>query len=149
MRPSGLARGSPDSMPRGAKASMDAGRDLMWVACIACHRPTSHDVVEQLRFMESDDGEPLYRRTFNIIRCRGCRSVSFAETYGMRDARDEWGEPIEDMTLYPSRTAGRNPLAATVHFPPKVQRMYLETLRALNADAPVLATVGMRALVEA
>src|SRR5947207_2655714 len=75
------ALGRLASIPIGDRMADTNGKQAtMWVACIECHRPTSHDVVEQLRFLEGDDGEPLYRRTYNIIRCRGCRAVSFAET---------------------------------------------------------------------
>lgn len=121
----------------------------MWVACITCHRPTSHDVVREYHFLQGDEDDLLYYRGYNIIRCRGCHTVSFAEAYGMNDDRDQLGEPIRTVTLYPSRTAGRKPIEAASYFPPKVQRMYLETLQALNVEAPVLATVGMRALTEA
>jgi hypothetical protein len=52
----------------------------------------------------------------------------------------------ESVALYPVRTNGREPLAHLL--PMKVQRIYTESLRALNNEQPVLAGIGIRALVE-
>jgi Domain of unknown function (DUF4145) len=119
-------------------------------ACGECRRETMHDVVHQIETHEaSPDGDIVVFKTHRIIRCRGCETLSFQELCESSDDIGDDGEPLTRVTLYPSRTTGRQPIAGSAYFPRKVQRMYLETLQALNIKAPVLATVGMRALVEA
>ena len=77
----------------------------MWVSCIECRRQTSHDVLRDYEDFEEDDDHIRYRRTYSIVRCRGCYTTSFAEAYGMDDGRDEYGNWVHTLTLYPSRTA--------------------------------------------
>ena len=51
--------------------------------------------------------------------------------------------------LYPYRVEGRKGLDDEVRYlPSKVQRIYNETLQALNSKSPILAGIGLRALVE-
>jgi hypothetical protein len=118
-----------------------AEHPTMWVSCIECRRATSHDGLKAHDEIEEDDDHIPYRRTYNVVRCRGCHTTSFVEAHGMDDARDEYGRWACTLTLYPNQTSGRTPIDAASHFPPKVRRMYSETLEALNVQAPVLATV--------
>jgi hypothetical protein len=64
---------------------------------------------------------------------------------------DERGEgyPIEKEELYPSRVAGRHKLRQSDCLPTAVSRIYDETHAALCSRQPILAGVGVRALVEA
>jgi hypothetical protein len=109
-------------MPNGKAAMAESSgvKATIWVACIECHRPTSHEVVERYHYLEEDNDQIRYTRSYNIIRCAGCRTVSFAETYGMNDECDEYGYPVQTVTLYPSRTAGRKAIEAASQFPSKV-----------------------------
>ncbi len=51
--------------------------------------------------------------------------------------------------LYPSRVEGRKTLKSEEHYLPiKVRGIYKETLGALNNNSPVLAGIGLRALIE-
>ena len=59
------------------------------------------------------------------------------------------GQPEVRETLYPSRTAGRVAIKGAQYLPARVVTIYDETLKAFNAQAPVLAAVGLHALVEA
>jgi hypothetical protein len=61
--------------------------------------------------------------------------------------RDEEYE-IEKVELYPSRVAGRHKLRQAYFLPPVVARIYDETHAALCNKQPILAGIGIRALVE-
>ena len=53
------------------------------------------------------------------------------------------------MTLYPPRAAGHEWLEHIRHLPGPVERVYREILGAINAGLPLLATIGLRTLIEA
>ncbi len=56
---------------------------------------------------------------------------------------------MEEVGLYPPRVAGRSKLEKLWYLPVTVKRTYEETDTALCSDLPMLAGVGIRALVEA
>ena len=58
------------------------------------------------------------------------------------------GQPIITLNLYPSRTV-RKPIEDHYYLPPKVREVYEETLTAISNGAPILAAIGIRAVVEA
>jgi hypothetical protein len=131
-------------------AEADATVQKTKAQCTKCRGVTAHDVVHQvIRRDQSPDGDIQEADIYSIIECRGCETVTFEQAYWCSEDFGPDGVPLIKVTLYPSRTAGRQRVDGWMAYPRKVQRMYLETLAALSADAPVLATVGMRALVEA
>jgi hypothetical protein len=56
---------------------------------------------------------------------------------------------IDHVELYPPRLAGRKEIRGILELPDRVRRVYRETRKALIEDLPVLAGVGIRAIVEA
>lgn len=58
-------------------------------------------------------------------------------------------EPLVRETLYPPRVKERKPLTHLYYLPPNVASLYKETISALSNGSPVLAGIGVRALVEA
>jgi hypothetical protein len=89
---------------------------------------------------------------YEIIRCSGCDSISFRFTSSNSEDfhQDDEGNYIHDETeeIYPSRLMGRTALEDTYSLPPKVRSIYRETHAALCAKLPILAAVGIRALIE-
>ncbi len=55
---------------------------------------------------------------------------------------------METVRLYPDRTEVRKPMPGHEGFPRKTNRIYLETLKALGNQTPILAAIGLRAIVE-
>ncbi|HEX9989591.1 MAG TPA: DUF4145 domain-containing protein [Chloroflexia bacterium] len=118
------------------------------VHCIMCGRKTNHDVLHEITQRDSTpDDEIHWWETFQIIQCRGCDSVTFRKLSGSSEDFDEDG-PVISQQLYPGRTAGKGPIKGSEWFPYTTDRMYREVLQALNNDAPVLAAIGLRALIE-
>ncbi|MCC7500224.1 DUF4145 domain-containing protein [Candidatus Nomurabacteria bacterium] len=120
--------------------------------CLKCDTETFHKVLKSIN--EVDSGEwGLFWGDFEIIMCQGCRTVSFRHAWGNDDIIDvdEDGHAIHDSSqaLYPGRLRGRKHLEYSFFLPPDVVKIYKETHKALCSEQPILAGMGIRALVEA
>lgn len=126
------------------------------VPCFVCKGETRHDVVAS-----SDiDGEQWFGKScfdycnqYQIIMCKGCETTSFRICSTDSEDFDEDPEtgyliPNQRIVLYPNRTEGRAPIKDSHLLPPKIQRIYEESLIAINNQQPVLAGIGIRAIVE-
>jgi hypothetical protein len=117
--------------------------------CIVCKGYRKHYILAtEKRETQFEEAGILTWDDYEIIQCCGCEDISFRQLSGNTVDCDENGEPIYTEKLYPSR-AVRVPIAGHVHFPAKVARVYKETLIALSNDAPLLAAIGIRGVVEA
>jgi hypothetical protein len=90
---------------------------------------------------------------YQVVECLGCQTISFRHRH--RDTESIGHDPDdgeqfleEDIKLYPSRVAGRHEMDKTWLLPLAIQRVYKETLSALRGAMPVLAGIGIRAIVE-
>lgn len=124
------------------------------VPCAKCSGRTAHDVVASLdQSGEDTDYDLQWVQHYQIIRCKGCKQVSFRDANSNSEdyiqvAEDEWESQIYEK-LYPSRMEGRKDLGNDARYlPSDTDRIYQETLQALNNNSPVLAGIGLRALVE-
>ena len=99
-------------------------------------------------FDEGFQSEDVYQ----IVQCQGCDSVSFRKSRS--DSEDHIDDGINDIRyfesveLYPSRVAGRHKLRQVHFLPYTISRVYAETHSALCNKQPILAGIGIRALVE-
>ena len=124
--------------------------------CLTCGRSTKHEMLT----LVAENGETRsinfdfwYVKNHQIIQCLGCESISFRiEEFNSEDTNfDDEQEaliPYVSETLFPSRSAGRNGLKDTLMLPVNVQRIYIETISAMNNAQPVLTGIGIRAIVE-
>jgi Domain of unknown function (DUF4145) len=125
------------------------------VPCNECDRVNKHRILASV----SVDGEDWYGENsvqywdeYQIILCQGCETTSFrisstnSEDWDFVDAdKVVYNKTIN---LYPSRDVGRNPIKDSHLLPSNVQRIYEESIKAMNNEQPVLAGIGIRALVE-
>ncbi|MEN2424695.1 DUF4145 domain-containing protein [Chromobacterium vaccinii] len=125
------------------------------VPCSKCSGRTAHDVVSSFdQFGEDDSSYYQWGQHYQIIRCKGCKTVSFRDAYSNSEdyiqiSDDEWENEVFEK-LYPSRLEGRKDLGKEARYLPNdVNRIYQETVQALSNNSPVLAGIGLRALVEA
>ncbi len=88
-----------------------------------------------------------------IVQCLGCKSLSFR--IASPNAMDHY-QGVDEIVygvserLYPPRIEGQKGLGRdTTYLPAKVRPIYDETLIALSVQAPILAAIGLRALIEA
>lgn len=123
-------------------------------SCASCQNPTNHKVVSSVDVKDDyGNGEIISWTTFQIIQCLGCESYSFRKNYKntevVEEAFDGSIELAENIEVYPPRATGRPLLRNARDLPPRVGKIYQETHRALCSEMPILATIGIRALVEA
>lgn len=122
------------------------------LACSKCTGRTAHSVLSSVDLTESDD-YAHYLTEYQIVQCGGCKEISFRRASSnsediIRVGEDEWEHEVIE-TLYPSRLEGQKGLGDDVHLlPGSVRRIYEETHQALLNQSPVLAGIGLRALLE-
>lgn len=128
--------------------------DEVIVPCAKCSGRTAHEVVVSIdQSGEDTDYDVQWMQHYQIIRCKGCKLISFRDASSQSDeyvqvGEDEWESRIYEK-LYPSRVEGRKDLGNDARYlPPDTDRVYQETLQALNNNSPILAGIGLRALVE-
>lgn len=130
------------------------GSELL-VSCVRCSGKTAHEVVSSVDQLESVEPDGIYfERAFQIIKCRGCRTITFRDVSSSSEdtvqvSENEWELEARE-ELYPPRIEGLKDIGLdSFYLPPNIQQVYLETIRALINNCPVLAGIGLRALIEA
>lgn len=124
------------------------------LSCKKCDGKTNHKVLSSVEnhWAEEDLIEGYDR--FEIASCCGCGEISFrfSSTNSENIICDgETGEIeyVEEEELYPNRVVGRRQVNETYFLPDLVLRIYRETHGALSGKFNILASIGIRALVEA
>jgi len=127
------------------------------VPCVKCTGKTTHKVLASVD-IRGEDGDNNFSVSWandhQVIQCLGCKSVSFrvessnSEDYYPSDDEGNLEHSIDER-LYPPRLEGLKGLGDDTHYLPlNVRRIYDETHLALSNQAPVLAGIGLRALLE-
>jgi hypothetical protein len=122
--------------------------------CAQCLGETRHRVLQSVDVKGEDHAwDYQYVDNYQIVQCQGCDSVSFRKSHSnsedyVFDEEDNSVHYIDKVDLYPSRVAGRHKLRQVHFLPASVSRIYDETHSALSSKQPILAGVGIRALVE-
>lgn len=126
------------------------------IPCAECIRETRHKVLQSIDIGGKQEmGEHwdfYWTERYQIVQCQGCDSISFRRYYS--DSEDYYHDdsgnivPTETVEIYPSRIAGRKKLNDSHRLPQNVRAIYVETHTALCSKQPILAVIGIRALVE-
>jgi len=123
------------------------------VVCNRCDNTTNHLVCSSAKYSWDHDGDIQGIDIYEIIRCSGCDSISFRHASSNSEDfyMDDEGRYIHEETeeIYPGRLMGRAMLENKYFLPAKVRSIYDETHAAMCSKLPILAGVGIRALVEA
>lgn len=118
------------------------------ILCTQCSGKTAHKVVSSYGLIQvHDDGRNYSDWTTDnqIIQCLGCKTISFRKA---NSGSEE--DHVDHVTIYPARVDGIKGFSNDIHYlPTNVRRIYDETLQALSNQSPVLAGIGLRALLEA
>lgn len=126
------------------------------VECATCFGKTSHSVLATV-IVDGSEGNGDYsfdwQNDHQLIQCLGCKSISYRVVSSNSEDyfQDDEGNTLYAVSekLYPPRIAGVKSLGDdTIYLPLKVRQIYEETLLALSVNAPVLAAIGLRALIE-
>lgn len=125
-------------------------------ACRECNRSTRHEIVVDATLSGSTgshDYEIYWATEYQIVRCLGCETLPFRRTNSNSEdspiqiGENEWIENIHE-DIYPTPYDGRQPISDAGLLPDKIQRIYEESLGALNSRQEVLCGIGVRAIVE-
>jgi hypothetical protein len=122
--------------------------EVVKTKCAQCKSSTQHETL--CRSFEEDATEDgnWYEIECQILRCMGCRSMSFRKlTMSSGDCDDE-GRPEKYEVLYPEPEE-RQTAFPLWQLPDGVARLYAETIIAFNHKAVTLAAAGLRSVVEA
>lgn len=120
--------------------------------CRSCARTTRHEILHQVE-VEIHEDFCNEKDTWQIIRCSGCHTISFRH---QNDDYDDVEEEIDGSfthatttKTYPRAIVNHKSLQGTYYLPALIRKIYEQTLKALGEQALVLASIGLRACIEA
>jgi hypothetical protein len=132
-----------------------ADNNVVKVKCPDCGGGFKNHVVlcEHTKTWADNENQEHGATTYQVCQCQGCDEVRFRV--------DDWstyyidpytGEAESTITVYPEFVGNQREPAVTeslADVAPQVDRIYRETVKALNAGTLILAGAGLRAVVEA
>src|SRR2546428_654837 len=107
------------------------------VHCNFCLRKTNHRVRAEHEYCEVDGDQLLYRENYQIVECCGCDGLSFRICF-----------QGDEVALFPPAVRRREP-EWRYQLPQEICSLLLEVFKACGADARALATMGIRAIIDA
>ena len=122
--------------------------------CIKCSGKTTHKAYATYDVCgEDSDFGFSWSANHQIVQCLGCKTISFRKATSNSEDFHQIGpnefDYSEIETLYPSRLEGRKSIGKEARYlPVKVRKIYNETLLTLSNQSPILAGIGLRALLE-
>lgn len=124
-----------------------------WQHCNRCGHHTIHKVVVAYEGKWDDDEAGLFGgEEHRILKCGGCDSVIYSVSSWDSEAwdTDENGETIFKPTtkVFPAPQVKKIDTDHLFSLPRKIYRVLEETLRAQSDNSLILATVGLRILIE-
>ena len=133
---------------------MASKRTEISIPCTNCRNNTSHRIHRSFPVHTNyeESGIQIWD-DYLIAQCLGCKSVSFVyESSCSEDCEINsttgQSEIVVRRTLYPSRIEGRQTMPRLEAIPKKVLSIYRETYQAIGEKMPILAGVGIRAIIE-
>jgi len=91
--------------------------------------------------------------TWQTLRCLGCLTLSFSHINEDFDnvEEDEKGNVRHavNVRVYPGVVSNHRGLQGAYYLPELIQKVYSQTVKALSERATVLASIGLRACIEA
>lgn len=122
--------------------------------CRTCKGLRNHKEIHQEKTRGGDDvGYFQWIRSFSIIQCLGCETISFLEIYGDTEMieHNEDGEPdyYFDKSIYPNFLEKSDELENQNFIPESIRIIYQETISAFKTNSYILTAGGLRAIIEA
>ena len=128
------------------------------VHCNRCGGQRRHELLHKEEFeWEEDIGDGMIisgANIYELLKCRGCDHVVVRhKSWFSEDFDPDSGQPVVNTILYPPATYRKQPdwlteLLFVSLFDDSIQSLVEEIYIALQNDAPRLATMGIRALLE-
>mgnify|MGYP001618843025 FL=1 len=124
------------------------------IACLQCDLITNHEVISSVNNLWGDDYGMVGATDFEVVQCKGCEMISFRSASTCSEDIDGdpvTGEPYYPVTenLYPNRMVGKKVMKDSYLLPYPVSEIYTEVHDAMCRSSRILASIGVRILVEA
>jgi len=131
---------------------MASNSEIIYSDCRACCRPTRHDILwGHEQYDDPEDYHESYQ--WQVVQCRGCNTVGF------RLQNDDYEQISVDadgdvhhtitITTFPRVLSNHVGLSGIYWVPSLIAKVYRQTLSAYGEKAYVLASIGLRATIEA
>ena len=133
--------------------------EIISAPCGICKRNNRQKVLSDIELSGVEETEDTFiygwKDQYQIIQCQGCESTIFRKTPENSEDMDYcqgsdcWDADyklFED--YYPNTEHSRSLIADYYILPDNLQRIYKETIVALNNNSPVLTAIGIRAIIE-
>lgn len=117
--------------------------------CATCSRPTNQKVLKEERVFSSDETGWWDESKYQIIQCQGCDTISFRKLYNDISYQQGFDEDMTTQELFPKRGLHSRPTKTYRNLPIDIKHVYQETIDAYNNNLSLLASVGIRAILEA
>ena len=119
--------------------------------CRYCGHETNHSILSEISEVFREEYSCEYK--YQIVECMGCATKSFRRIFEDNESayqisNDDWEVPIT-IDVYPNFIKGHRSLGGDYYLPDIVGRIYKEVLLALQENALILASLGLRGTVEA
>jgi hypothetical protein len=120
------------------------------VDCPDCGKDKHHSVIEEHSYMgDSPQHDIQWWGKYQIVECSGCKNLAFRHAYTCTEDIDmRTGGLRETVEVYPDPSPARTPIDRVYRFPKKPRDVYIEVLQAVNNKMLLLATIGLRLLIE-
>jgi len=123
------------------------------VLCSNCQLETCHQILRSIEIANNSEHEAIQTWDIYLIgHCMGCKTVSFIHEWFCSEVKEY--DPITNTdtltvqrSLYPSRI-GRAKLRGSDRLPEQVRSVYSEAFQAISEKMPILAGIGVRAIIE-
>ena len=119
--------------------------------CRLCEHDTNHNILSEHKVSYSEDYQ--CNSIYQIVECLGCETKSFREIFediesAYQISSNEWEIPTR-IDVYPKFIKGHRNFADEYSLPDIVEKIYKEVILAFQEEALILASLGLRAIVEA
>ncbi|RZJ66759.1 MAG: DUF4145 domain-containing protein [Flavobacterium sp.] len=118
--------------------------------CRKCKGATDQEVLHQTyEHLIEDDG--YYENNYyQVIQCKGCKTISFRKVYNDVATLSHWDDGDEpfSLELFPNSSIHHLPITSFSHTPLNIRNIYKETIEAYNNNQLILASGGLRAIIE-
>lgn len=123
---------------------------IMRVLCKTCANYTKHEVLFSKKILWEDEESGAYGGDDYIVaECMGCESISFVIEHRNSDYFDAEHGQYQVIDIFPDRREGISGLKQLTGIPQSIKSVYNETLKAIEHNQPILAGIGIRAIIEA
>ncbi|GJQ61191.1 MAG: hypothetical protein SCALA702_02440 [Melioribacteraceae bacterium] len=121
------------------------------IYCSICKIKTNQDIIASKNTNGYNEEAGIqWWEDFQIIQCKGCDTISFRKTFESSEDFDPVsGKTIVNSEQYPTGEFQREMMADYFKFPPRIRKIYRETIDALNNKLLLLTSIGLRMLIEA